>query len=98
MTKLSVNVNKIATLRNARGENYPNLLNTAIDILNFVSFRTLFLYFFGCLSNNSIHGTEITFEYIFSLANLWLVSIASFTSDPLAKIVKIIFLMSLVQP
>ena len=35
MTKLSVNVNKIATLRNARGENYPNLLNTAIDILNF---------------------------------------------------------------
>ena len=35
MTKLSVNINKIATLRNARGENYPNLLNTALDIVNF---------------------------------------------------------------
>ena len=35
MTKLSVNINKIATLRNARGENYPNLLNTAKDILSF---------------------------------------------------------------
>ena len=27
MTKLSVNVNKIATLRNARGENTPDLLS-----------------------------------------------------------------------
>ena len=35
MTILSVNINKIATLRNARGENYPNLLNTALDIVNF---------------------------------------------------------------
>jgi len=35
MTILSVNINKIATLRNARGENYPNLLNTAKDIINF---------------------------------------------------------------
>ena len=40
-------------------------------------------------------GTETTFEYIFSLANLWLVSMASFTSDPLAKIVKLIFLLVL---
>ena len=28
MTRLSVNVNKIATLRNARGGNIPNLLET----------------------------------------------------------------------
>ncbi len=32
MTKLSVNVNKIATIRNARGNNVPNLLNVALDI------------------------------------------------------------------
>ncbi len=35
MTKLSVNVNKIATLRNARGTNVPNLLNVALDIEKF---------------------------------------------------------------
>ena len=35
MIKLSVNINKIATLRNARGENFPNLVNFAIDIENF---------------------------------------------------------------
>lgn len=32
MTKLSVNINKIATLRNARGGNIPDVLKTAIDI------------------------------------------------------------------
>jgi pyridoxine 5-phosphate synthase len=32
MTKLSVNVNKIATLRNARGENNPNVLSMALLI------------------------------------------------------------------
>ncbi len=31
MTRLSVNINKIATLRNARGGNYPNLLQVAKD-------------------------------------------------------------------
>lgn len=35
MTKLSVNVNKIATLRNARGGNIPNLLKTTLDIERF---------------------------------------------------------------
>jgi pyridoxine 5-phosphate synthase len=35
MTKLSVNVNKIATLRNSRGGNNPNLLQTALDIERF---------------------------------------------------------------
>ena len=31
MTKLSVNINKIATIRNSRGGNTPNLLQVAID-------------------------------------------------------------------
>ena len=31
MTKLSVNINKIATLRNARGGNIPNVLTAAIN-------------------------------------------------------------------
>jgi pyridoxine 5-phosphate synthase len=35
MTKLSVNINKIATLRNARGGNAPNLLKVASDIESF---------------------------------------------------------------
>ena len=35
MTKLSVNINKIATLRNARGGNAPDLLQVAKDIQKF---------------------------------------------------------------
>jgi pyridoxine 5-phosphate synthase len=35
MTKLSVNINKIATLRNSRGGNVPNLLKVAEDIQAF---------------------------------------------------------------
>jgi len=35
MTKLSVNINKIATLRNARGGNMPNIVKAAVDIQNF---------------------------------------------------------------
>lgn len=35
MTRLSVNVNKIATLRNARGGNVPNLLQVARDCESF---------------------------------------------------------------
>jgi pyridoxine 5-phosphate synthase len=35
MTKLSVNINKIATLRNARGGNTPDLLKCALDIERF---------------------------------------------------------------
>ncbi|MEP7250901.1 MAG: pyridoxine 5'-phosphate synthase [Ginsengibacter sp.] len=33
-TKLSVNINKIATLRNSRGGNNPNVVKTAVDIQN----------------------------------------------------------------
>jgi pyridoxine 5-phosphate synthase len=35
MTKLSVNINKIATLRNSRGGNNPDLVKTALDIERF---------------------------------------------------------------
>lgn len=35
MTKLSVNINKIATLRNARGGNLPDLIKMALDIESF---------------------------------------------------------------
>ena len=35
MTKLSVNINKIATLRNSRGGNMPNLVKTSGDIESF---------------------------------------------------------------
>jgi len=35
MTKLSVNVNKVATLRNARGGDVPNLLKVATDLQSF---------------------------------------------------------------
>ncbi len=35
MTKLSVNINKIATIRNARGGSYPNVLKAAIDCEHF---------------------------------------------------------------
>lgn len=35
MTNLSVNINKVATLRNARGENRPNLLKVAEDCERF---------------------------------------------------------------
>jgi len=35
MTKLSVNVNKIATLRNSRGGDIPNLVKVASDIESF---------------------------------------------------------------
>src|SRR6218665_1948706 len=35
MTKLSVNINKLATLRNARGGNVPDILKAATDIQKF---------------------------------------------------------------
>ena len=35
MTRLSVNVNKVATLRNSRGGNNPDVLKTALDIERF---------------------------------------------------------------
>ena len=35
MTKLSVNINKVATLRNARGGNNPNVLRVALDCERF---------------------------------------------------------------
>lgn len=35
MTKLSVNINKVATIRNARGGNVPNVSNVAVDCERF---------------------------------------------------------------
>ncbi|NDV70320.1 pyridoxine 5'-phosphate synthase [Dysgonomonas sp. 25] len=35
MTKLSVNINKVATIRNARGGNVPNILTVAMDCEKF---------------------------------------------------------------
>ena len=35
MTKLSVNINKLATLRNARGGNVPDIIKAALDIERF---------------------------------------------------------------
>ena len=35
MTKLSVNINKIATLRNSRGGNNPSVLKAAVDVQQF---------------------------------------------------------------
>jgi len=35
MTKLSVNINKVATIRNARGGNIPNVCNIALDCEKF---------------------------------------------------------------
>ena len=35
MTKLSVNINKVATLRNSRGGNAPNLLKVATDLQSY---------------------------------------------------------------
>ena len=35
MTRLSVNINKVATLRNARGGNIPNVLQVAVDCERF---------------------------------------------------------------
>ena len=35
MTKLSVNINKVATIRNARGGNNPNVLQVALDCERF---------------------------------------------------------------
>jgi pyridoxine 5-phosphate synthase len=35
MTKLSVNVNKLATLRNARGGNNPNVLQCVLDLISY---------------------------------------------------------------
>lgn len=35
MTKLSVNVNKLATLRNSRGKNNPDVLKTAVKIISY---------------------------------------------------------------
>ena len=39
MTRLSVNINKVATLRNARGGNVPNVVKVALDDLFIYQFK-----------------------------------------------------------
>ena len=41
MTKLSVNINKVATLRNARGGNYPDVERFALDPTRDISARRM---------------------------------------------------------
>lgn len=43
MTKLSVNINKIATLRNARGGNVPDVVKVALDCESLVQTVSLFI-------------------------------------------------------
>ena len=43
MTKLSVNINKIATLRNARGGNVPDVVKVALDCEDLVPMALRFI-------------------------------------------------------
>ena len=51
MTKLSVNINKIATLRNARGGNVPDVVKVALDCESFVR---MYMICVPCCGLNSI--------------------------------------------
>ena len=44
MTKLSVNINKIATIRNARGGDIPNVLEAAINCQRFGAQGLLYIH------------------------------------------------------
>lgn len=43
MTKLSVNINKVATLRNARGGNNPDVVKVALDCERLVRKVSLYI-------------------------------------------------------
>ena len=58
-TKLSVNINKIATLRNARGGNVPNVLQCALDIESFGAH--------GITVHPRPDGRHIRYEDVFNL-------------------------------
>ena len=58
-TKLSVNINKIATLRNARGGNVPNVLQCALDIESFGAY--------GITVHPRPDGRHIRYEDVFNL-------------------------------
>ena len=74
MTKLSVNINKVATLRNARGGNNPDLLKVAKDIQNFGAD--------SMQDNNpggsSSEGSEVSASTIQVVAGITLFSAAAF--------------------
>ncbi|WP_185869614.1 pyridoxine 5'-phosphate synthase [Blattabacterium cuenoti] len=81
MTKLSVNLNKIATLRNARGGKIPNLMQTAIDVKKF-----------GCHSI-TVHprpdARHITYQDVYNLSSIRTIqlNIEGFPSDNFMKLV-----------
>ena len=56
MAKLSVNINKIATLRNARGGNMPNVIQVAIDVQNFGAE--------GILNGSNVVAASLVLDYL----------------------------------
>ena len=62
MTNLSVNINKIATLRNARGGNNPDLIKAALDIERFGAH--------GITVHPRPDERHITYKDIFELKNV----------------------------
>ena len=55
MNRLSVNINKVATLRNARGQNTPNLIKVAKDIERFGAMVLQFIH----VQMNVIFGIQM---------------------------------------
>ncbi len=62
MTKLSVNINKIATIRNARGGNVPDVLKSAVNIEGFGAE--------GITVHPRPDGRHITYEDVYGLKPL----------------------------
>ncbi|MBS0290675.1 MAG: pyridoxine 5'-phosphate synthase [Proteobacteria bacterium] len=61
MTKLSVNVNKLATLRNARGKNNPDVLEQTLAIINYGAH--------GITVHPRPDGRHIRHEDVYAIAN-----------------------------
>lgn len=60
-TQLSVNVNKLATLRNSRGKNNPDVLKTALDIISYGAQ--------GITVHPRPDGRHIRHEDVYAIAN-----------------------------
>ena len=56
MTKLSVNINKLATLRNSRGGNNPDLIKSALDIERFGRQKQIEMKVVSCDDALALHG------------------------------------------
>ncbi|WP_185863252.1 pyridoxine 5'-phosphate synthase [Blattabacterium cuenoti] len=81
MVRLSVNLNKIATLRNARGGNIPDLLQVAIDVQKF-----------GC-QGITIHprpdGRHITYKDVYDI-NSVITTEFNIEGNPSEKFMKLV--------